>query len=1132
MLYLDSLVLHNFKSFRHASIKLKPNFNCIVGPNGSGKSNICDSLLFVLGESSLKRLRVTSLHQLINDKAKVKADDGTKRAYVKLNFAGASEPIEIARIIKSNNKVGYRLNGKHVTRQEMLEVMRGHKSEISEVNTITQGEITSMVALNPKERRALIEVAAGIQEFNEKKDASMHELERVEAKTNEANILLNERLGFLNELAKEKEDAERYIALSNTIKRINYTVLKLKEDAATSELSKAIVLLRERESQQSSLSERIMHANLETEALLAKKAELSKKLNERSMEVSATNRLLEDIGKEIAVAETQLASSKVKSEELNVRITELQSTKKKIIEQIAANEPIMKTSQEELTVLAKKLEGKDVHTAEDEFDLINKHTNNQHSIDALLDKQNALNNALMQNKMNAEAIDKSAAQAQSSLQEKRRRLESLEKELTSKKESVVALHDKATDAKKRHSAKIAEGNAIRNSSESLYSESVDVRERIAQMGARTDRSAEALKKVLKGFYGRAYELCSYDAKYANAVNAAASSRFGYFVVDSIDVAKEAIAILKAKSLGRATFIPLKEVVNSQQRNDRGLVPIIDHISFDKKYERAFAYIFTNTYLVNSMDEAKSKGIGSHRFVTIDGEIVETSGVVTGGSSEALQSPGVLMAKLRGIEEKRAALNSELDEIAKSAEQISKVVAGHEAEALSIEMDLKYAEEGAGKLRHEIQEMASTLSSQEKEREKLLNSVGTSSTEFDELAHSIDSLKKENERIYSLANSPERRSAKTSKSELEAIKAMKAHAEELTVKIATTRKESELLKSRLDEIEVDLKKCTEERKSISGTLTSIGASIAESRKKQEELQQKIKSHDAKSAGIYKDVEIADAAISKLAQEKGKLSSDTEKLTRDTIELQSRGSQLQTRIADIKAELLSYQNIDMLDEHATEKLETQLVISKNELEKLGNVNLKATELYLQKSRDAEEAKQKLGILNNDRSSIIAMINEIEAKKLNIFNETFNVVNENFKKLYNYISDDQAYLYLENPKDPFNTGLMIRLSNKLKASNSDLMSGGEKALLMLMLIFAIHMKSPRSYYIFDEIDTMLDKENSKKLSKLLAELSKKSQMIVVSHNDSLITAADTAIGVVRRDGESQVVGLQLTEASVRSY
>ena len=380
----------------------------------------------------------------------------------------------------------------------------------------------------------------------------------------------------------------------------------------------------------------------------------------------------------------------------------------------------------------------------------------------------------------------------------------------------------------------------------------------------------------------------------------------------------------------------------------------------------------------------------------------------------------------------------------------------------------------------------------------------------------------------MANSPERRGAKISKSELEAIKAMKARSEELTAKIAATSKECELLRSRLDEIEADIKKSTDERKVISNTLSTLEASIKESKKGQEEFQQKIKGHDAKSADIYKEVEESDSSIAKLSQEKGRLSSDADKLTRDSIELQSRNSQLQTRITDIKAELVSYQDADMLDERATEKLEAQLAVSKVRWRNSGMVNLKATELYLQKSRDAEESKQKLAILDNDKSSIISMINEIDAKKMNIFNETLEVVNENFKKLYSYVFDDQAYLYLENAKDPFNTGLMIHLSSKFKASNSDLLSGGEKALLMLMLIFAIHMRSPRSFYIFDEIDMMLDKENSKKLSKLLGELSKKSQMVVVSHNDSLITAADTAIGVVHRDGESQVVGLQLTEAS----
>ena len=168
----------------------------------------------------------------------------------------------------------------------------------------------------------------------------------------------------------------------------------------------------------------------------------------------------------------------------------------------------------------------------------------------------------------------------------------------------------------------------------------------------------------------------------------------------------------------------------------------------------------------------------------------------------------------------------------------------------------------------------------------------------------------------------------------------------------------------------------------------------------------------------------------------------------------------------------------------------------------------------------------VLDSEKGSIIAMINEIESKKLNIFNETLNVVNENFKRLYSYVFEGAAYLLSGEPEGPvqFRAADIHNLGDEQGAAASRRLSGGEKTLLMLMLIFAIQMRNPMSFYIFDEIDASLDKENSKKLSRLMKELSRSSQVIVVSHNDSLITAADTAIGVVRKDDESQAVGMQL--------
>ncbi len=161
---------------------------------------------------------------------------------------------------------------------------------------------------------------------------------------------------------------------------------------------------------------------------------------------------------------------------------------------------------------------------------------------------------------------------------------------------------------------------------------------------------------------------------------------------------------------------------------------------------------------------------------------------------------------------------------------------------------------------------------------------------------------------------------------------------------------------------------------------------------------------------------------------------------------------------------------------------------------------------------------------------MINEIDSKKLNVFSQTFTEVNENFKRLYSSISEGSASLYLQDPKDPFSSGLMINvIASTGKKRAPEQMSGGEQSLLMLMLVFAIQTRNKMAFYVFDEIDVYLDKLNAKKLSQLTKELARQSQMIVVSHKDTMLLHADNAIGVAKMNGESQVVGLNVTVQEV---
>jgi chromosome segregation protein len=209
-----------------------------------------------------------------------------------------------------------------------------------------------------------------------------------------------------------------------------------------------------------------------------------------------------------------------------------------------------------------------------------------------------------------------------------------------------------------------------------------------------------------------------------------------------------------------------------------------------------------------------------------------------------------------------------------------------------------------------------------------------------------------------------------------------------------------------------------------------------------------------------------------------------------------------------------------------MERESSMLSEKINELGNVNLKAPAIYEEKKKDVEEVEEKVNTLEQERLAVLKMIEEIDAKKYSIFIDTFNQVSKNFTKLYSYIFDDKAEIYISDEKDPFNSELRIRVRTKNNAQKrAESMSGGERSMLILMLVFAIHMYKPSTLYIFDEIDSALDKENSKKLSQLIKQLSSESQFIVVSHNDTLISNADTAIGVAKVNEESKIFGLQVS-------
>ncbi len=1121
MLHLESLVLNNFKSFRHARINFSTGFNCVVGPNGSGKSNICDSILFALGELSQKRMRVNSYLQLINNSAKP-GEDGLKRANVKLTFAGDAD-VEVSKTISSNNKVKYRLNGVRVTRQEILDMLRAHNSELSEVNTIAQGEIVRFLDLDPKGRRELIEIAAGIKEFNDKKASSMKELEKVESKINEANIMLHERLGFLKDLEKEKNDAEEYMRLSASIKSMNYTVLKHREVQAEDEYKKASASHKEKAEQKGTLSAKALELDAKTSSLTKKKEMDSKKLNEHSIELGNTNRKLDEIGKQIAVMESSIAAMRTDKGKSEGRVESLKAEHASIEEKVKLNEATVANAEKELSSMESKVievqDGQDYSDYQKGFDAsklkVEKADTKLRDMTARLAALRAESSGYIDQ---ISALNSRLAE----LSEAEKKLKAEAKSLSEKHAAARAAAEKAKGKFEEMQGKRAEA---RKGLEKLDVEVLNLKEQLAYAGGAFDKIGTALKTSLKsGFFGRALDLCDIENGYENAVFASSSARLNYFIVDSMATADKAISAIKQKHLGRATFIPLDEIA-VQDKDDQKMDPLMGHVTFDKKYEKAFRFVFSNTYITGSIAEAKKAGLGRRRYVTLEGELIEPSGTVTGGEVRKMQNPAMIEKRIAAVESERQkimqATASIEDEISAATSEIGR----REAEIIGFETEAKQTEADMNGISSQISSDGEKLKSLERMSDECGESMKRAAAEVEGLERQFTAAKEEYQGAYDRLNGAiSGMGQKTDSEEVRMQKELKKGIDKLRIELAGVSKENEMHRARAKELESQIRKEQEYVEEISAKLSGMEKGRKELKREYDEISNAVKTSDKMSESLYNGILALDKQLSDMSFERGTIMQKVERLSSEIIELEGRMMQSQTRLSDIKAELVNYAGAEAVEGRSAEQMAEDLAKAKAKVDSLGAVNLKAPEVYEAKKRDVDEAQGKLSVLDSEKASILAMIDEIEAKKLAVFMETFNAVNENFKGLYEHVFGGEATIRLSSMKSPFESGLMFDIRSGRSSKNPVSLSGGEKSLVMLTLLFAIQMRNPMAFYIFDEIDTALDKENSKKLSKLIKELASRSQFIVVSHNDPLITSADTAIGVMNDGKESKAVGIQM--------
>lgn len=1130
MLYLKRLTLSRFKSFKHAELEFSKSFTCVVGPNGSGKSNICDALLFGLGETAIHRMRADRIEQLVTLQAGKKSDDASK-ATVKIEFGG-DEELEVVRIARTDGKSTYRINGNHYTRSEAVEILKKYKFNINETNTITQGEINKLMGLNAKERRELIDIASGVSEFEEKKKESMRELDKVNARIAEAQIMLSERTGFLKELEKEKEAAEKYVTMGSRLKSLKYSVLLSRAKDLQGSFDSYSKMLEDYSAKRQKISAELDESNSALARLAESRQRLTRELSGSSVSIGEINKRMEAARTDLTSIEVELANS-IKT------INDGKVTTASSEEQLISVRKKLKENSAEISGIAKRIEPlektarKQAYTGEYQEQLESSIAKAGREVAGLQSRLSEIDESVSAHAAGVSRIKGSIEE----LKKYSARILAEEKEqsiaLSSAKKSLEGMQNRLNSASSRLKAyekRLSELQAEASKSDEAI---ILAREQLAQ-ASRESGSIARIRSAFegtKGFFGTVSQLCSYSADDAAAVEAAAGGRMDYVVVDTLETASKIIDYMKKNGAGRAAFIPLGDIrVSTAGPIPEGVRSVLDAVEFDKRFLKAFEYVFSNTYIINSVEESKRIGIGHRRYVTIDGELIEQSGVVSGGSQRKRQaSAAVLDSQLRDLQAKRAKLASECkaaeETLFNSRKELAKIeieMSGGIATSSGIESRLASLRKEKASNDTALKDELSMLGKEEAALKDAASSGKEAESALSAARRSLQELYDESMKASKAAagSAQERKLIEESRKELESLKIR--NAELTTENQMFSQKEKELqqlLESTLKQVaglSESVKTWTKKRDSLKRAISS--------------MDQEIKSSSDISGKVSEQLDKIDSESARINGSSGRLSAEAESIDRQINDCRVQIGQLSVRMGDVKAELAAYGDGVPAVQGRTESLEREADLLSSKIADLGNVNLKAPEIYDERRKDVEGTWSRITTLEDEKNAVLKMIEEIDSKKFKVFMDTFNAVNANFTKLYNYVFPEKASIELEDQKDPFNSGLLIKIDTGKTRKNLNSMSGGEKSMTMLLLLFAIHTYNPSSIYIFDEIDAALDKENSKKLSQFIKQLAASSQFIVVSHNDSLISHADVAVGVTKLNGESRAIGVEVSKITTK--
>ena len=1196
MVYIEKLVCKGFKSFGRdtVTIKFNPGFTCIVGPNGSGKSNVIDAILFVLGQLSAKTLRATVFSDLLYSPPKPNMPPKAKSAVVELHFDNKDRKLQIEadrvvieRELDDTGKSVCRINGKVVTRTAVIDVLGAIGVDPNGYNLVLQGEIAQMVKASPNERRKLIEEIAGISAYDEQKERAIKKLAESDSNLGKVDAQLQERRRQLEKLEEERSDALRYKGLNQQIRGHKVNILAWSVIKGKSRISTINETLAQRADEVTQLMKELVDVETGITSTETEIDTIDHEIDQITGGDSA--RVSEQYGiVSAAVSHVKTDLERAQAEydrNLNEKtslIEDLEETQN----EISKNESLMKEKNEGLSRLEQEIS----RTAAQIIKMEELAQREQTSYYETTLRLQDLNNQLR-------ALDEGVSEVRSAIKSDNRELGLGYEELRDSTESLEKAREDLTELKQIIPERKAALEKSENLESSMKKEIDELSDQLKTVDAEVDESAkvvgktreelikvqakqDALKEAedtflkrrravarvlelrdsgeIQGIHGTVAELGTIDPDYAVAMEIAGGNRLSYIVVENENTATACVEALKRDKAGRASFIPLDKIRSQPPKKlpkEDGVIDFaLNLVKFDQKMLPAFEFVFSDTIVTKDFETAKRLGFRGQRSVSLEGELVERSGLITGG-------------------------------------YLHKAAAGLSLQVEDTSPEIAKRLEGLESILNELRQRQTTLRNQRNELDREAQNL--SKTNYRERVE-LEKLEERHEEIENRSKTLEQRIEKATLtiSELEAqIKNLTERDDELTVQRERVMAQRDLCNedlakadsSKLIQDIKDLKEVQEQyqkqREKFQSEITSVRVAIDERLgPKAIEIESKIQSLDVILPGLEEEVNRLELGLAEREKEFVKLKDERERIDeavkdkrvrqlelreqqrnfrlrqeeireaqtaneKAVYRLQTEQNRLETDIVTFLAELAELADADeALEERKEEREPTYKEIEdfeekikeiERELEAMGPVNLKSLTDYDFEREKYDEIVDKKTHLEEERKEILAFMEELEAEKTQKFLTVYNEIADNFSKVFAQLSPGgEANLMLENPEHPLMGGITVRSKPRGKELVTlDAMSGGEKTLTGLALIFAIQMYNPTSFYIFDEIDAALDNVNAHNVALLISQMAKSSQFVVVSLRDTTVRKADLLIGVSNQDGISKIVSVDLEEVGAEA-